>query len=148
MEFQRLEKIIGGQFGWLITLVMVAGSAFLLGSQQQAPASQPQTGESVEEMSNPSSVISDLQQTLAADQTNNGTTTTEGPDTEPTNGLININSATVSQLDKLPGIGPAKAQAIIDYRNQFGLFVRVDDLVNVKGIGPATLEKLRSQITL
>lgn len=66
---------------------------------------------------------------------------------EPT-GKINVNTATVEQLLSLPGIGPTKAQAIVDYRNQNGPFRSIDDLLNVSGIGPKTLESIRDQITL
>ena len=66
---------------------------------------------------------------------------------EPT-GKININSASADELDSLPGIGPTKAQAIIDYRDQNGPFQSVDDLLNVSGIGPKTLETIRDQITV
>lgn len=61
---------------------------------------------------------------------------------------ININSATAAELDSLSGIGPTKAQAIIDYRNQNGPFRTIDDLLNVPGIGPKTLETIRDQITV
>lgn len=79
-----------------------------------------------------------------------------GPDDSPSSqtpeeeqtGKININSATASELDSLSGIGPTKAQAIIDYRNQNGLFRTIDDLLNVPGIGPKTLETIRDQITV
>ncbi len=63
-------------------------------------------------------------------------------------GKININSATAAELDSLSGIGPTKAQAIIDYRNQNGPFRSIDDLLNVTGIGPKTLETIRDQITV
>jgi competence protein ComEA len=71
----------------------------------------------------------------------------EAPDEEQS-GKININSATAAELDSLSGIGPTKAQAIIDYRNQNGPFQTVDDLLNVPGIGPKTLETIRDQITV
>jgi competence protein ComEA len=63
-------------------------------------------------------------------------------------GKININSATAAELDSLSGIGPTKAQAIVDYRNQNGPFRSVDDLLNVPGIGAKTLETIRDQITV
>lgn len=61
---------------------------------------------------------------------------------------ININTADVDGLQILPGIGPKTAQAIVDYRDANGLFQAVDDIVQVKGIGQATLERLRPLITL
>jgi len=67
---------------------------------------------------------------------------------EQQTGKININSATAAELDSLSGIGPTKAQAIIDYRNQNGPFRSIDDLLNVTGIGPKTLETIRDQITV
>jgi len=68
--------------------------------------------------------------------------------TSRTRTLISINRGTVAELDTLPGIGPAKAQAIVDYRTAHGLFKRLEDLQNVKGIGPETYEDLKSFITL
>ena len=67
---------------------------------------------------------------------------------EEPGGKININAATAAELDSLPGIGPTKAQAIVDYRNQNGPFRTVDDLLDVPGIGPKTLETMRDQITV
>ena len=57
-------------------------------------------------------------------------------------GTVDVNSAGLSELDSLPGIGPSKAQAIIDYREANGPFASLDDLDAVKGIGPATLENI------
>lgn len=59
---------------------------------------------------------------------------------------ININTATSSELELLPGIGPAMASRIIEYRKTNGRFRTVEDLDEVKGIGPRTLEKLRPLI--
>jgi len=63
-------------------------------------------------------------------------------------GLISINKASLEELMKLPGIGQTKAQKIIDYRNQYGGFVSVDELTEVSGIGDKTLEKLRPYLKL
>ncbi|MDV2858344.1 helix-hairpin-helix domain-containing protein [Oceanimonas sp. CAM02] len=56
---------------------------------------------------------------------------------------ININTANADQLAQLSGVGPAKADAIVQYRNENGPFESVDDLVQVRGIGEATVEKNR-----
>ncbi len=63
-------------------------------------------------------------------------------------GLINLNTATLAELDKLPGIGPAKAQAIIDYRDKKGGFTKKSQIKNVSGIGDATYEKIEGMITV
>lgn len=59
---------------------------------------------------------------------------------------INVNSATVAELDLLPGIGPALAQRIIDERTRNGRFVSLRDLERVPGIGPKTAEKLQGLV--
>ncbi|NLZ18008.1 MAG: helix-hairpin-helix domain-containing protein [Desulfobulbaceae bacterium] len=60
---------------------------------------------------------------------------------------VNINTATVQELTTLPGIGPAKAEAIIKHREANGPFKTVDELGNVKGVGPKTLQDLRSEVS-
>lgn len=62
--------------------------------------------------------------------------------------IVSINSATMEQLDTLPGVGPAIAKRIIEFRKAHNGFRSVEDLLEVKGIGPKTLEKMRSRIRL
>ena len=62
--------------------------------------------------------------------------------------LININIASQAELETLPGIGPTTAQKIIDYRDENGPFVSIEDIVNVSGIGPATFERIKDLITV
>lgn len=61
-------------------------------------------------------------------------------------GVVNINTATVDELDSLPGVGPATAQAIVDYRTEHGRFRSVDALLEVRGIGEAKLAALRKRV--
>lgn len=70
------------------------------------------------------------------------------PSSSAQSGLINVNTADAATLMELPGIGEAKAKAIIDYRNQSGPFRSVADLMNVKGIGPKMLEKMKPYVGL
>ena len=63
-----------------------------------------------------------------------------------TGGQVHLNTATIEQLDELPGIGPVTAQKIVDYRQQHGAFSSVDDLDAIPGIGPARLEQLRELV--
>ncbi|EHI12630.1 ComEA family DNA-binding protein [Mycolicibacterium thermoresistibile] len=61
-------------------------------------------------------------------------------------GSVNLNTATVEQLDTLPGIGPVTAEAIVAWRDRNGRFDSVDQLLEVDGIGPARLDKLRDRV--
>ena len=86
----------------------------------------------------------------APNRTQTAPTATAEPDGAPADceTAVNINEGGVEQLEMLPGIGPVRAQAIVDYRNASGPFMRVEELDNVPGIGERTLEKIRPCITL
>ncbi|WP_422102347.1 ComEA family DNA-binding protein [Vreelandella sp.] len=60
---------------------------------------------------------------------------------------INVNSADAELLAELPGVGPSRAAAIIEERENNGAFTDADDLTRVSGIGPATVDRMREQIT-
>ena len=61
---------------------------------------------------------------------------------------VNLNTATKEELVALPGIGPAKAQAILDYRAAHGAFKSIEEVKDVKGIGAKRFEKLKSELTV
>ena len=69
------------------------------------------------------------------------------PDKNET-GRVNINVATAAELDQLPGIGPATAQNIIDYRQANGSFEEIEAIMNVSGIGPAKFQQIEELISL
>lgn len=68
------------------------------------------------------------------------------PSTSTASGKLNVNAATVEELVSLPGIGIAKASAIVEYRNTHGPFERIEDLVEVSGIGDGILGSIRHLI--
>lgn len=149
---QKLAPLVGP----ILLLVMVAVSGFLLGRSYQSHLTPQTTVAADEETKTDPTAINSIQNAITSP------TTTPSPTSSGTNsggasstsktaspaGLININTADLTALETLSGIGPSKAQAIIDYRNQNGPFTRIDDLDNVSGIGPATIDKIRSQITV
>ncbi len=61
---------------------------------------------------------------------------------------VNLNTATVAELDAINGIGPSKANAIVEYRSKNGPFKTVDELENVKGFGKKSVDKLRPELTV
>jgi competence protein ComEA len=61
---------------------------------------------------------------------------------------LNINLASLDELQQLPGIGPSRAQDIIDYREKYGPFKKIEDIMNVSGIGPAMFNEFKDSITV
>ncbi|OZG62546.1 competence protein ComEA [Bifidobacterium lemurum] len=108
---------------------------------------------------------SDGSEDEATDSSPNGTSGTNPTDEPPTenqtpsesetsdsnpadDGLIDLNTADAQELDTLPGVGPAIAQRILDHRASIGRFTSVDQLLDVKGIGMKTLDKMRARVTV
>jgi competence protein ComEA len=118
------------------------------------PAATPKAAESplpIEQTVPPSTAT--LSATPSPSEPPNATQTS--PPSEPLNpthtpgtndSRLDLNEATLSQLESLPGIGPSKAKAILDYRELHGRYRSVDELLEVKGIGSKMLEKLKPEV--
>jgi competence protein ComEA len=74
-------------------------------------------------------------------------TTASKPSAKPS-AAVNLNTATVAELEVLPGIGPKVAARIVEYRTKKGPFHKVEDVMNVQGIGEKSFLKLKPQLTL
>ncbi len=106
------------------------------------------TGKAALDAVNLASPVADGQQVLVpADAGHTGSPPAEGGAEAPP-GRVHLNTATLAQLDELPGIGPVTAQKILDYREEKGAFQSVDELDAVSGIGPTRLEQLRELVDL
>jgi competence protein ComEA len=69
-------------------------------------------------------------------------------DVTDSNGLVNINTASLEELDALPGVGPSTAQKILNYRDEYGRFNTIEELMNVSGIGEAKFGSVKDLITV
>lgn len=79
-----------------------------------------------------------------------GTASAESDETSPLSPdtKIDLNHADADTLQQLPGIGPERAKAIIEYREEYGIFVTTDEVMNVPGIGPEIYEQIRDYVTV
>lgn len=84
----------------------------------------------------------------AREQDKNGAAAEQSPQTGPVTEKININTASAGELDKLPGVGPAIAEKIVQYRQTHGSFDKAEDLKKVPGIGESKYNKMKDQIRI
>jgi competence protein ComEA len=61
---------------------------------------------------------------------------------------INLNAASAEQLETLPGIGPVTAKRIVDYRAKIGKFKRIEEIINIQGIGEKKFERIKDRLTI
>jgi competence protein ComEA len=92
--------------------------------------------------------LSDGTQVLVPRSAPSGPGAAPAPATGVTSGKVNINTASATELEALPGIGEVLAQRIVDYRTQNGPFTSVDQLLDVSGIGDAILAEIRDLVSL
>ena len=109
------------------------------------------TGEAYQPSINLADKVSDGQQVLVPTKEEAASMPVQIPDQVPTSnetGLVNINRADVTELQKLSGIGEAKAQEILQYRESKGQFNSIEEIKNVNGIGAKLYEKIKENITV
>lgn len=131
-----------------VAVSMLAGAVILLVKQYDSdflpdlgPASAHGRLNAAIETESASAAVDNSQTHLSSARADSG---------QPADGnlLVPVNTAPASELQKLPGIGPKLAEAIVDYRTRSGPFERVDELLEVKGIGPAKLGRIRPLVKL
>jgi comEA protein len=150
--------------GAILLLLIITESVYLLWRENYlTPAVETRISSLEEKISHLENTLPVSNQTagievdklISASSTDNTTEATPPPTTPkstakvPTiTGKVNINTASAAELDLLPGIGPAYASKIIDYRQSHAGFKSIDEIKNVKGIGEVTFGKLKDLITI
>lgn len=127
--------------GCITTILLLVVGALLVWIDWHPPATQATSTSTVVKRS------VEAGPTKTTTSTSTSTTSTSS-DSVPQSGLININNASLAQLDSLPGIGPTYASRIVEYRTANGAFASTGDVVKVKGIGEATYAKIKDKITV
>ena len=145
----------------LILVILVGAGVLSYEIKKSNPSTDPAAADAADMQSQVAALnkkIDDLNKAIEQAKSTTSTTTTTSVKTSSSSassssaatvsGKVNINTADEAALDSLPQVGPVTAQAIIDYRNANGPFKSIDELDNVKGIGPATIAKFRDLVTI
>jgi len=66
----------------------------------------------------------------------------------PSTEKVNLNTATLEQLQTLPGIGPAMAKSIVEHRSKVGKFTKIEEIINIKGIGEKKFQKIKERLVV
>ena len=156
---KKTELVIG-----IVLLILIAAGGTIMLFQNNNKSTPKVAGASTEdevvalkaEIDNLNKKIDDLNKNIETAKTvvSETTTTESSSDSDSSGssneavGVININTASVSELDGLVGIGPTYAQRIVEYREANGGFKSIEELKNVKGIGDKTFDKLKDSVTI
>jgi len=133
-EEKKIE--IREQVGVILLASVLVMSGLLLIKQKDAPAIFTESAVSGATSSSSSTV--EKPTTSSSQQVSNSKVST----------VVNINKASLEELDTLPGVGPATAQKIVDYRTQNGDFKSVEGIMDVSGIGPSKYSQIQSLISI
>ena len=159
----RMSFTPGHALAAILLLVTCASLTLLVRqSLNYAAASRPQERQTVQTYesqeaeasaggrTNRSQAQHDSDQEKSGQSQSNSTSASQAErfSTQSDGGLVNLNTATLEELDSISGIGPVTARKILDYRQQIGMFSSVDQLLEVSGIGVKTLEKMRAKVTV
>jgi len=106
------------------------------------------TVDEVNEMRNKNVLVQYVEKECNCPTLSNDACLSSDSTSENNSSKISINNASVEELKNLSGIGESKARAIVEYRNEHGLFSSIDELLNVSGIGEALFEKIKDNITI
>lgn len=126
----------------MVALLAAAVIGYIIKNQTEAPEFTYSIGDTASERIK--ETIS-LQNELLGEGNNSSNSSAAESESQ---GVININTATKAELMTLAGIGEAKANAIIDYRNENGNFTSIEEIMNVSGIGEKIYDKIKNRITV
>jgi len=141
--FDRYGELIG-----LILVVIIFVSGILLIFEKQKLSKLLPSNSSDSSNDEVINKLNDLEKRIKNLEEKNTVVPASISQNEQTKNMININTANLDGLDSLSGIGPAKAQAIIDYRNSHGGFKSIQQIQNVKGIGASIYEQIKNSISI